>query len=186
MPTITLTTPQPDIALLTLDMPDKGANVLSQAVLKELAGHLDQLEKRRDLAGLIIRSGKPGMFIAGADLREFAAAVGQASSLPGRQDACPTSRSARSHETLAADFNDLSRLWAVRLLPIIPPARRARILLAIRGHCSQDLDQPPWRYARQTFRRRCHGSSTRNGSFPPPSWSMLGLATHSLPARSRE
>jgi 3-hydroxyacyl-CoA dehydrogenase/enoyl-CoA hydratase/carnithine racemase len=75
MPTITLTTPQPDIAVLTLDMPDKGANVLSRSVLEDLAGHLDQLEKRRDLAGLVIRSGKPGMFVAGADLREFAAAL---------------------------------------------------------------------------------------------------------------
>jgi 3-hydroxyacyl-CoA dehydrogenase/enoyl-CoA hydratase/3-hydroxybutyryl-CoA epimerase/3-hydroxyacyl-CoA dehydrogenase/enoyl-CoA hydratase/3-hydroxybutyryl-CoA epimerase/enoyl-CoA isomerase len=75
MPTITLTTPHPDIAVLTFDMPDKGANVLSRDVLQELAGHLDQLERRRDLAGLIIRSGKPGIFVAGADLREFAAAI---------------------------------------------------------------------------------------------------------------
>jgi 3-hydroxyacyl-CoA dehydrogenase/enoyl-CoA hydratase/3-hydroxybutyryl-CoA epimerase/3-hydroxyacyl-CoA dehydrogenase/enoyl-CoA hydratase/3-hydroxybutyryl-CoA epimerase/enoyl-CoA isomerase len=42
-------------------------------VLEELAGHLDQLESRQDVAGLLIRSGKPGIFIAGADLREFAA-----------------------------------------------------------------------------------------------------------------
>ena len=37
--------------------------------------HLDTLEGRSDLAGLIIISGKPGIFIAGADLREFAAAL---------------------------------------------------------------------------------------------------------------
>jgi 3-hydroxyacyl-CoA dehydrogenase/enoyl-CoA hydratase/carnithine racemase len=73
--TITLSMPEPDIALLTLDMPDKGANILSSSVLDELAAHLDQLEGRRDLAGLIICSGKPGMFIAGADLREFAASL---------------------------------------------------------------------------------------------------------------
>ncbi len=72
---ITLTFPEPDIALLTLDMPDKSANILSQGVLEELGGHLDQLETRPDLAGLIIHSGKPGMFIAGADLREFAASL---------------------------------------------------------------------------------------------------------------
>ncbi|MGB6044828.1 MAG: 3-hydroxyacyl-CoA dehydrogenase NAD-binding domain-containing protein [Pirellulales bacterium] len=71
--TITLSFPEPDIAALTLDMPGKGANILSRAVLDELSGHLDKLEKRSDLAGLLIRSGKPGIFIAGADLREFAA-----------------------------------------------------------------------------------------------------------------
>jgi len=98
--TITLSTPQPDIAVLTLDMPGKGANVLSRSVLDELAAHLDTLEKRTDLAGLVIISGKPGTFIAGADLREFAASLdvpksevvdicrrGQA--LFGRLSACP-------------------------------------------------------------------------------------------------
>ena len=63
-----------DIAALALDAPDKGANVLSQSVLDEIERHLDQLEGRSDLAGLVIRSAKPGIFVAGADLREFAAA----------------------------------------------------------------------------------------------------------------
>jgi 3-hydroxyacyl-CoA dehydrogenase/enoyl-CoA hydratase/carnithine racemase len=74
-PTIQLTFPEPDIALLTFDDPSKGANVLSSGVLAEFAAHLDQLEKRRDIAGLVIRSGKPGSFIAGADLREFVASL---------------------------------------------------------------------------------------------------------------
>ncbi len=72
--TITQSMAAPDIAVLTFDTPGKGANVLSQPVLQELAAHLDELEKRDDIAGLIIRSGKPGAFIAGADIREFAAA----------------------------------------------------------------------------------------------------------------
>ena len=69
--TIKCTFPEDDIALLTLDMPEKSANVLSLRVLEELDSHLSELEKRKDLAGLIIMSGKPGMFIAGADIREF-------------------------------------------------------------------------------------------------------------------
>lgn len=73
--TIQVSTIDSDIAVLTLDMPGKGANILSAAVLDELSNHLDQLEKRTDLAGLLIRSGKPGTFIAGADLREFAASL---------------------------------------------------------------------------------------------------------------
>ena len=68
---LTLSFPESDIALLTFDTPDKGANVLSQPVLAELDAHLTELEKRDDIAGLVIISGKPGMFIAGADLREF-------------------------------------------------------------------------------------------------------------------
>ncbi|NIP86301.1 MAG: multifunctional fatty acid oxidation complex subunit alpha, partial [Planctomycetales bacterium] len=71
--TITLSFPEPDIAALTLDMPGKGANILSRGVLEELSDHLDQLESRQDVVGLLICSGKPGTFIAGADLREFAA-----------------------------------------------------------------------------------------------------------------
>lgn len=69
---MTVSRPQADIAVLTFDLPGKGANVLSSSVLDELSQHLDGLEKESGLAGLIIRSGKPGMFIAGADLREFA------------------------------------------------------------------------------------------------------------------
>jgi enoyl-CoA hydratase/carnithine racemase len=76
MPAFTLRFPEPDIAVLEFDLPDKGANVLSRAVLEELSAHLDGLEKRTDLAGLIVISGKPGTFIAGADLREFAASLG--------------------------------------------------------------------------------------------------------------
>lgn len=68
-----LSWPEPDIALLTFDLPGKGANVLSRFVLAELREHLEALQKRKDVAGLIIKSGKPGTFIAGADLREFVA-----------------------------------------------------------------------------------------------------------------
>lgn len=78
MPIVSLDWPEPDIATLTFDDPHKGANVLSRAVLGELATQLDALEKRADLAGVIVRSGKPGSFIAGADLREFAQDLGAA------------------------------------------------------------------------------------------------------------
>lgn len=62
-----------DVAILTLDDRQKGVNILGRDCLAELAEHLDALEARTDLAGLIIRSGKPENFIAGADLREFLA-----------------------------------------------------------------------------------------------------------------
>jgi len=71
-----LSFPQSDVALITVDLPGKGANILSLSVLQELAALLDQLQARRDLAGLVIKSGKPGTFIAGADIREFLASLG--------------------------------------------------------------------------------------------------------------
>src|SRR5215475_1724278 len=73
---LTLSFAQPDIALITFDLPGKGANILSLSVLQELAALLDQLQSRKDLAGLVIKSGKPGTFIAGADIREFLASLG--------------------------------------------------------------------------------------------------------------
>ncbi|HKD36959.1 MAG TPA: enoyl-CoA hydratase-related protein, partial [Pirellulales bacterium] len=72
---VQLSFPEPDIAILTFDNPEKGANVLSSAALTEFSAHLDHLEQHPGLAGLVIRSGKPGSFIAGADLREFAASL---------------------------------------------------------------------------------------------------------------
>ena len=73
--TLHLSMPEPDVALLTLDTPDKGANILSSSVLDELATALDALEQRDDLAGLVFLSAKRDIFIAGADIREFVAAL---------------------------------------------------------------------------------------------------------------
>lgn len=70
-----LESPASDIAVITINDPQKGANILSRPALAELDGILSTLEKRTDLAGLIFRSTKPGNFIAGADLREFAADI---------------------------------------------------------------------------------------------------------------
>ncbi len=58
------------IAWLTCDIPDASANVLSAAVLRELSEKLNAIAAERP-RGLIIRSGKPGGFIAGADIKEF-------------------------------------------------------------------------------------------------------------------
>jgi 3-hydroxyacyl-CoA dehydrogenase/enoyl-CoA hydratase/3-hydroxybutyryl-CoA epimerase/3-hydroxyacyl-CoA dehydrogenase/enoyl-CoA hydratase/3-hydroxybutyryl-CoA epimerase/enoyl-CoA isomerase len=69
--TLSLSFPEPDVALITLDDPQSSANVLSRHVLDALEQHLNELDRRTNLAGLVIRSAKPGMFIAGADLKEF-------------------------------------------------------------------------------------------------------------------
>jgi 3-hydroxyacyl-CoA dehydrogenase/enoyl-CoA hydratase/carnithine racemase len=73
---LSLSFPEPDVALITFDLPGKGANILSRAVLDESAALLDELAQRNDLAGLVFQSGKAGTFIAGADIREFLASLG--------------------------------------------------------------------------------------------------------------
>lgn len=60
------------IGVITFDTPGKKVNTLGQPVVAELEQVIADLEKRSDLRGLMLRSGKPGQFIAGADLNELA------------------------------------------------------------------------------------------------------------------
>ena len=64
-----------NIGLLTFNTPDQKVNTLSQAVLAELSEQVSRLEQRSDLKGLLLQSGKPGQFIAGADLNELSTLV---------------------------------------------------------------------------------------------------------------
>ncbi len=58
------------IAWLTCDSPGTSTNVLSGPVVRELASRLDEIAAQRPV-GVVVRSGKPNGFIAGADIREF-------------------------------------------------------------------------------------------------------------------
>src|SRR5579859_2688880 len=62
------------IARIIFDLPGSKANTLGQAVLGEFEALFGQLAANRSLRGLILESGKPGMFIAGADLKELGSA----------------------------------------------------------------------------------------------------------------
>ena len=62
---------EPGIARITFDQPGSRANTLNQAVQAEFENLLSELEKTPNLQGVILCSGKPGMFIAGADLKEL-------------------------------------------------------------------------------------------------------------------
>ena len=64
------------IAILTLDQPDNRVNVLNRTLLSELEEAVGQLASRSDVNGLAIDSAKPGVFVAGADLKELASATG--------------------------------------------------------------------------------------------------------------
>jgi 3-hydroxyacyl-CoA dehydrogenase / enoyl-CoA hydratase / 3-hydroxybutyryl-CoA epimerase len=58
------------VAWLVCDTPGTSTNVLSTAVLRDLAAQLDDLAAQRP-AGVVIRSAKQNGFIAGADIKEF-------------------------------------------------------------------------------------------------------------------
>ena len=60
------------LILVTFDLPQKSVNTLGGPVLAELDDLVHQLEGHPDLRGLLFQSGKPGQFIAGADLEELA------------------------------------------------------------------------------------------------------------------
>ena len=60
-----------NILRLIFDMPNSRANTLGQAILAEWEQVLSDLEGRQDVRGMMLVSGKPGMFIAGADLKEL-------------------------------------------------------------------------------------------------------------------
>jgi 3-hydroxyacyl-CoA dehydrogenase/enoyl-CoA hydratase/3-hydroxybutyryl-CoA epimerase len=60
------------LATLTFDSPDKKVNVFTRAAFQELERVIEELSARRDIGCLILLSGKPGSFIAGADVEEIA------------------------------------------------------------------------------------------------------------------
>ncbi len=59
------------LATLTFDLPGKKVNVFGRAALAELETVLDELAARRDVGCLVLLSGKPGSFIAGADVDDI-------------------------------------------------------------------------------------------------------------------
>jgi len=59
------------IARLRIDLPGAKLNILGSALLVELDGAIAGLSARKDIRCLLLESGKPGVFVAGADLHEL-------------------------------------------------------------------------------------------------------------------
>ncbi|MBN9119131.1 MAG: enoyl-CoA hydratase/isomerase family protein [Planctomycetes bacterium] len=76
MSAITITTRPDGVAVLTFDQPGSKANVLTRELWTEFGEALTGLASRTDLKGLVLASAKPGIFIAGADLKLLANAPG--------------------------------------------------------------------------------------------------------------
>lgn len=64
-------------AILVFDRENSSANIFDTATLAELSERLDELAAQPEVTGLLIRSAKPRIFIAGADLNELATARGE-------------------------------------------------------------------------------------------------------------
>ena len=61
------------IATVRIDVPGESQNIIKAGFVDEISQLFDQLEKKTDLKGVIFTSGKPGSFIAGADIHMLAA-----------------------------------------------------------------------------------------------------------------
>lgn len=59
---------QPGLFALVFDLINEKVNKLGPAVVEELRGHLDGLKDRKGVKALLVISGKPSIFIAGADI----------------------------------------------------------------------------------------------------------------------
>jgi len=72
MSAIHQTTRNDGVAVLTLDQPSSRVNILTRELWEELRAALLQLAGQSEVRGLVFASAKPGIFIAGADLKFFA------------------------------------------------------------------------------------------------------------------
>lgn len=78
---LTLQIDRDRVGWLTFDRPDAAVNILTPAVMQDLDTTLSELESRianGQLTALVVRSGKEGAFMAGADVEAIAALSGVA------------------------------------------------------------------------------------------------------------
>jgi len=59
------------LAIVTFDFPGEKVNKFSRAVLEELESLVGRLAGETRIGALLLQSGKPDVFIAGADVKEF-------------------------------------------------------------------------------------------------------------------
>src|SRR5688572_28889381 len=62
---------QDGIAVITFDLPGESVNKINRGVKDEFLALTDRLERDKDIRGAVLISGKPDVFIAGADIEEF-------------------------------------------------------------------------------------------------------------------
>lgn len=94
------------IVQLVFNLPGEKVNKFTAAVMDELDGLIAGFERRDDLKTIVITSGKPDMFIAGADISEIKGLTTVAQAL---------TKAKRGQDV----FERLARLAAVKKIPIV-------------------------------------------------------------------
>jgi len=61
------------VLVVTLDLPGEKVNTLGRPVMEEFDALITDVESRPEIKGVVLRSGKPDNFIAGADIKDFTA-----------------------------------------------------------------------------------------------------------------
>src|SRR5579859_2204784 len=64
-----------DLAVIWFDLPGEKVNKFSSAVMAEFASVVDEMERSPEIKRIVLASGKPSIFIAGADVSEFSRAT---------------------------------------------------------------------------------------------------------------
>ncbi|MFN2400062.1 MAG: fatty acid oxidation complex subunit alpha FadJ [Gemmatimonadaceae bacterium] len=59
------------VGIITFDLPNEPVNKFNRAVKDEFAGAFENLERDESVRAIVLMSGKPDIFIAGADIDEF-------------------------------------------------------------------------------------------------------------------
>jgi 3-hydroxyacyl-CoA dehydrogenase/enoyl-CoA hydratase/3-hydroxybutyryl-CoA epimerase len=59
------------IAVVTLDVPNAPVNTFARSVRDEFAALLERLDRDEAIRAVVVRSGKPDVWVAGADIEEF-------------------------------------------------------------------------------------------------------------------
>ncbi len=74
--TLTLDPPEvsPRLAIITIDRPGEKVNTIAPAALEQVEQQFREIEATPGLAGIVLISGKPDTFVAGADVEVFATA----------------------------------------------------------------------------------------------------------------
>lgn len=109
------------IAILTMDVPGESMNTLKEAFGGEITAMLDDIESDANIKGVVLRSGKKGSFVAGADITMLAA--------------CKTAEDAEALSAGGQDvFNRMENMPKTFVAAIHGPALGGGLELALACH----------------------------------------------------